>query len=351
MIKSNKKIAVVIINYNGEKYLKKFLPSVVKFSDKKLSEIFIIDNNSSDGSINFIKKNYSKIKLIQNDKNYGYAKGYNIGLKKIKSEYIVLLNNDVEVTKNWLNPMCKELEKNKYIGTCQPKILSFNNKNYFEYAGASGGYLDFLGYPFCRGRIFNTVEEDNGQYDKKKEIFWSSGACMMIRNKLFKEAGGFDESFYAHMEEIDLCWRLQLKGHNIYVNPKSVIYHKNAVSLPMTSIKKFMLNHRNSLMMLLSNYKVLTTLYLFPIRYMLELVAILYALTKLDFRHMFGVIQAHLWILFHIHIIFYKRIKINRLRTIGDYEIMKSMYKGSIIWDHYIRRMKTYRDIFFSTSS
>ena len=243
------------------------------------------------------------------------------------------------------------MNKHPDCAAVQPKILNYYERDKFDYAGGAGGHMDILCYPFARGRLFLEQEIDKNQYDDDTTCFWASGTAIMVRKEYFLEVEKFDENFFAHMEEIDLCWRLQLKGHNIYVNPKSVIYHKNAVSLPMTSIKKFMLNHRNSLMMLLSNYKVLTTLYLFPIRYMLELVAILYALTKLDFRHMFGVIQAHLWILFHIHIIFYKRIKINRLRTIGDYEIMKSMYKGSIIWDHYIRRMKTYRDIFFSTSS
>lgn len=307
MIKSNKKIAVVIINYNGEKYLKKFLPSVVNFSDKKLSEIFIIDNNSSDGSINFIKKNYSKIKLIQNDKNYGYAKGYNIGLKKIKSEYIVLLNNDVEVTENWLNPMCKELEKNKYIGTCQPKILSFNNKNYFEYAGASGGYLDFLGYPFCRGRIFNTVEEDNGQYDKKKEIFWSSGACMMIRNKLFKEAGGFDESFYAHMEEIDLCWRIKGMGYLNFCYPESKVYHLGGGTLQYDNPKKTYLNFRNNLIMLFKNESLISLTIKFPLRLLFDLFSVFYfMISKKSLKHPYSIIRAYFNIFLKIPFLIFK---------------------------------------------
>jgi GT2 family glycosyltransferase len=211
--------------------------------------------------------------------------------------------------------------------------------------------MDVLCYPFARGRLFLEQEIDNKQYDDETQCFWASGTAIMVRKKYFLEVEKFDENFFAHMEEIDLCWKLQLKGYKVYVNPKSVVYHKNAVSLPMTSLKKFMLNHRNSIIMLLSNYKLFTTLYLFPIRYSLELIAIIYALSKLDFKHMFGVIQAHLWLLFHIHIIFIRRRKIRRLRLINDYEIMKSMHKGSIIWDHYIRRKKTFREIYFSPSS
>ena len=343
-------VSIIIPHWNGIDILSECIDSLNN-TEYSNFEIIVVDNNSSDESVKWLKANHPKIKIIENDKNYGYAGGCNRGINNSKGDYIVFLNNDTIHKKDWLSNLVTFMNKHPDCAAVQPKILNYYERDKFDYAGGAGGHMDILCYPFARGRLFLEQEIDNNQYDDDASCFWASGTAIMVRKEFFLEVEKFDENFFAHMEEIDLCWRLQLKGHNIYVNPKSVIYHKNAVSLPMTSIKKFMLNHRNSLMMLLSNYKVLTTLYLFPIRYMLELVAILYALTKLDFRHMFGVIQAHLWILFHIHIIFYKRIKINRLRTIGDYEIMKSMYKGSIIWDHYIRRMKTYRDIFFSTSS
>ena len=343
-------VSIIIPHWNGIDILSECIDSLNN-TEYSNFEIIVVDNYSSDESVKWLKANHSKIKIIENDKNYGYAGGCNRGINNSKGDYIVFLNNDTIHKKDWLSNLVTFMNKHPDCAAVQPKILNYYERDKFDYAGGAGGHMDILCYPFARGRLFLEQEIDNNQYDDDAPCFWASGTAIMVRKEFFLEVEKFDENFFAHMEEIDLCWRLQLKGHNIYVNPKSVIYHKNAVSLPMTSIKKFMLNHRNSLMMLLSNYKVLTTLYLFPIRYMLELVAILYALTKLDFRHMFGVIQAHLWILFHIHIIFYKRIKINRLRTIGDYEIMKSMYKGSIIWDHYIRRMKTYRDIFFSTSS
>ena len=343
-------VSIIIPHWNGIDILSECIDSLNN-TEYSNFEIIVVDNYSSDESVKWLKANHPKIKIIENDKNYGYAGGCNRGINNSKGDYIVFLNNDTIHKKDWLSNLVTFMNKRPDCAAVQPKILNYYERDKFDYAGGAGGHMDILCYPFARGRLFLEQEIDNNQYDDDAPCFWASGTAIMVRKKSFLEVEKFDENFFAHMEEIDLCWRLKLKGHNIYVNPKSVIYHKNAVSLPMTSIKKFMLNHRNSLMMLLSNYKVLTTLYLFPIRYMLELVAILYALTKLDFRHMFGVIQAHLWILFHIHIIFYKRIKINRLRTIGDYEIMKSMYKGSIIWDHYIRRMKTYRDIFFSTSS
>ena len=343
-------VSIIIPHWNGIYILSECIDSLNN-TEYSNFEIIVVDNYSSDESVKWLKANHPKIKIIENDKNYGYAGGCNRGINNSKGDYIVFLNNDTIHKKDWLSNLVTFMNKRPDCAAVQPKILNYYERDKFDYAGGAGGHMDILCYPFARGRLFLEQEIDNNQYDDDAPCFWASGTAIMVRKEFFLEVEKFDENFFAHMEEIDLCWRLKLKGHNIYVNPKSVIYHKNAVSLPMTSIKKFMLNHRNSLMMLLSNYKVLTTLYLFPIRYMLELVAILYALTKLDFRHMFGVIQAHLWILFHIHIIFYKRIKINRLRTIGDYEIMKSMYKGSIIWDHYIRRMKTYRDIFFSTSS
>ena len=343
-------VSIIIPHWNGIDILSECIDSLNN-TEYSNFEIIVVDNYSSDESVKWLKANHPKIKIIENDKNYGYAGGCNRGINNSKGDYIVFLNNDTIHKKDWLSNLVTFMNKHPDCAAVQPKILNYYERDKFDYAGGAGGHMDILCYPFARGRLFLEQEIDKNQYDDDTTCFWASGTAIMVRKEYFLEVEKFDENFFAHMEEIDLCWRLQLKGYNIYVNPKSVIYHKNAVSLPMTSIKKFMLNHRNSLMMLLSNYKVLTTLYLFPIRYMLELVAILYALTKLDFRHMFGVIQAHLWILFHIHIIFYKRIKINRLRTIGDYEIMKSMYKGSIIWDHYIGRKKTYRDIFFGTSS
>ena len=250
---SNKRIAVVILNYNGHELLKKFLPSVLKYSDKKLSRIYIIDNNSSDESVSFISKTYPDIEVIKNDKNYGYADGYNVGLKKIDTDYYVLLNNDVEVTENWLSPMFELLESDESFATCQPKIKYFKNKKLFDYAGGAGGYIDFLGYPFCRGRVFDFLEEDYGQYDDLKEVFWTSGCCFMIKSKIFKKLEGFDKDFFAHMEEVDLCWRLKNLQYKNFCQPKSIIYHSGGETLNKTNPKKTFLNFRNNLIMILKN--------------------------------------------------------------------------------------------------
>ena len=247
------KIAIVILNWNGLNHLKKFLPSVVKHSDKH--NIYVIDNNSSDNSVKYLNKNYPKIKLIINSKNYGYAKGYNLGLKEIKEEVYCLLNNDVQVTEGWLTPIIEEFDNNKSVVIAQPKILDFNEKDKFEYAGAAGGFIDYFGYPYCRGRIFNTVEKDKGQYDQNIDIFWASGACFFIRKEIFELINGFDENFINHMEEIDLCWRLSNLKPNFKKRFlfKSVVYHLGGGSLNYDNPKKLFYNIRNQRWMLIKN--------------------------------------------------------------------------------------------------
>ena len=247
------KIAVVILNWNGIKLLKEFLPSVVNYSND--NPIYIIDNKSEDNSVDFIKKNHPDIKIILNNENYGYAKGYNKGLKKVDEEVYCLLNNDVQVTKGWLNPIIKEFESDKYLTVVQPKILDYKNKNRFEYAGAAGGFIDYFGYPYCRGRIFDKIEIDNGQYDQNIDIFWASGACFFIRKEVFDNLNGFDEHFYCHMEEIDLCWRIvnfspDLKKKFIY---NSRVYHLGGGSLSYNDPKKLYFNIRNHNYMVIKN--------------------------------------------------------------------------------------------------
>jgi len=247
------KIAIVILNWNGLNHLKKFLPSVVKHSDKH--NIYVIDNNSSDNSVKYLNKNYPKIKLIINSKNYGYVKGYNLGLKEIKEEVYCLLNNDVQVTEGWLTPIIEEFDNNKSVVIAQPKILDFNEKDKFEHAGAAGGFIDYFGYPYCRGRMFNTVEKDKGQYDQNIDIFWASGACFFIRKEIFELINGFDENFTNHMEEIDLCWRLSNLKPNFKKRFlfKSVVYHLGGGSLNYDNPKKLFYNIRNQRWMLIKN--------------------------------------------------------------------------------------------------
>lgn len=247
------KIAIVILNWNGIKLLKEFLPSVVNYSND--NPIYIIDNKSEDNSIEYIKINYPKIKIIINNENYGYAKGYNKGLKQVKEEIYCLLNNDVEVSKGWLNPVLNKFKSDKYLAVVQPKILDYKNKNKFEYAGAAGGFIDYYGYPYCRGRIFDVIEVDNGQYDQDINIFWASGACFFIRKEVFDKLDGFDEHFYNHMEEIDLCWRLtnlnnDFKKKFVY---KSVVFHLGGGSFNYNNPKKLFYNIRNHRWMMIKN--------------------------------------------------------------------------------------------------
>jgi len=338
MIKSIKKVAVVILNFNGENYLKKFLPSVFNYTNKNICEIFIIDNHSSDNSIKFLNNNYPKIKIIRHKKNYGFAKGYNKGLKNINSEYFVLLNNDVEVTKNWLEPMLNKMEKNHFIGTCQPKILSYNEKNKFEHAGACGGYLDFLGYPFCRGRIFDHTEEDKGQYDDDQETFWSSGSCFMIRNQLFKNIGGFDEEFFAHMEEIDLCWRLRKEGYMNYCFPNSIVYHLGGGTLSYETSKKAYLNFRNNLIMITKNEKRIYLLLKLPLRFILDFTASLrFLIFKKSFMSFLSIIRAYIYL-----IINFPKYIINKRKDIGN----RSLIRNKIIpVEYFLKGKKRFSDL------
>jgi len=291
------RIAIVILNWNGIKLLEKFLPSVVKHSENHT--IYVIDNNSDDKSIDFITNNFPDVKIIKNEINYGYAKGYNKGLKHIKEEIYCLLNNDVEVTKNWINPVLKEFVENIKTVVVQPKILNYNKREFFEYAGAAGGFIDYYGYPYCRGRIFNEIEQDNGQYDQNIDIFWASGACFFIRKEVFNSLNGFDEHFYNHMEEIDLCWRItnlsnDLKKKFIY---ESTVYHLGGGSFDYNNPKKLFYNIRNQRWMIIKNTNVLPHFNFFTINrlQLINLINIIFAFFQLiafKFQHFKEIIKA-----------------------------------------------------------
>ena len=245
------KVAVVILNYNGAAMLGRFLPTVVKYSPD--AEIVVADNASTDDSVAVVAKDFPGVRLIQLDRNYGFADGYNKALEHVDAECFVLLNSDVEVTEGWLEPMLSLMEKNADVVACQPKILAYNNKTHFEYAGAAGGFIDRYGYPYCRGRLFDSVEEDKGQYDAVCRVFWATGAAMMVRSAAFRKVGGLDGRFFAHMEEIDLCWRMQAMGGSIYVVPQSTVYHVGGATLSKSNPHKTFLNFRNNLLMLYKN--------------------------------------------------------------------------------------------------
>lgn len=306
-------IAVVILNWNGQKWLEKFLPTVIEKSS--MANIYIADNASTDNSVNFIEYNFPTVKIIQNQLNEGYAKGYNDALKDLKEKYFVLLNSDIEVTDNWIEPIINLMEENPNISACQPKILDYNNKDSFEYAGASGGYIDNLGYPFTRGRIFDEIEPDNNQYDDVKEIFWASGACFFVRADHFNEVNGFDNDFFAHQEEIDLCWRLKIKGYQIMVDPHSVVYHVGGGTLDDSSPFKTYLNFRNNLFMLTKNLNFFSLLITLYFRLPLDGIAAVTLLKKKNgFLHLLAVLRAHLVFYVSIPRLLFKR-QINTAKT------------------------------------
>ncbi len=320
-----KKIAVVILNWNGVRLLEQFLPSVMSYSPE--ATIYLADNASTDSSIEFVKTNYPDIKIIQNEGNFGYAQGYNVALKYVEEPYFCLLNSDVEVTENWLKPILEIFEKEKNIAIIQPKIL--------EYAGAAGGFIDKYGYPYCRGRIFETVEKDNGQYDDFSEIFWASGACFFIRKEVFNQLGGFDESFFAHQEEIDLCWRSKNAGYKTYYTFQSIIYHVGGATLKESNPKKTFLNFRNSLLMLVKNLPEGKILPIIFTRLFLDGIAGIQFILKGKFSHCWAIIKAH----FHFYHLLNKYLK---KRTNNQTE---SYFKtNSIVYNYFIKGGKVFEE-------
>lgn len=285
------KLAVAILNWNGKSWLEKFLPSVIQFSEN--AEIYVIDNASSDDSVSFISEKFPEVKIIINKENHGFTGGYNEGLKKIQADIYCLLNSDVEVTENWTVPVLELFEKDDNIAAIQPKILSYTQPEYFEFAGAAGGLIDNLGYPFCRGRIFDDVEKDCGQYDDETEIFWASGCALFIRATDFWKQDGFDDRFFAHQEEIDLCWRLINSGKKIYYTGKSQVFHVGGGTLNKQSHQKTFLNFRNNLTMMLKNLPFPSLVWIIFARLCLDGIAGIYFGIKNGFSHTFAVIRAH----------------------------------------------------------
>lgn len=284
------KLAIVILNWNGQQLLENFLPSVVNYADGQ--DLYVIDNGSTDTSVSFLKQYYPTVQCIKLTHNIGYAGGYNEGLKHISADVFCLLNSDIQVTKNWLKPIINTFENNINTAIIQPKILDYHHKNKFEYAGAGGGFMDQLGYPYCRGRIFHTLEEDHGQYNDQKEVFWASGACLFIRANVFNNLGGFDSRFFAHMEEIDLCWRAKNKGLTVAYVGNSTVYHVGGASLDVSNPKKTYLNFRNSLYTLAKNTSKPLVLVVL-LRLILDGIAGFHFLLQAKPKHTFAIIKAH----------------------------------------------------------
>ena len=329
-----KKIAVVILNWNGKNFLDDLLPTLVQHTPPEV-DIVVGDNASSDNSVEFLKQNYPQIQIIQNDKNYGFAEGYNRVLNKVKADYFVLLNSDVEVTPNWIEPVIDMMEADDDIAICQPKLLSFYNRDTFEYAGGAGGYIDKYGYPFCRGRLFTTLEKDNGQYDDACEIFWATGAAMFVKAKVWKQLGGLDGDFFAHMEEIDFCWRAKNAGHKVYYCPQSVVYHIGGGTLPPSSPFKTFLNFRNNFSLLFKNLQKRQLTYVFPIRILMDWVAALKFLSEKKPKEFTAVMKAHWDFYRQIPTLKHKRKKINQRKV-------SNIYNGNIVLEYYLKDKKIF---------
>ncbi len=332
------KVAIVILNFNGVHHLRSFLPSVINTQYENL-EIVVADNGSTDNSLEILKNEFGSVTVITNTINEGFAGGYNWALKKVQADYYVLLNSDVAVDANWIDPMVHLMESNASIGACQPKVLSYSEQNIFEYAGAAGGWIDALGYPFSRGRVFDVCEEDKGQYDESKPIFWATGAAMMIRSSLFHQLGGFDASFFAHQEEIDLCWRMQLMGYHLYACPKAKVYHVGAGTLPRGG-RKVYLNFRNNLIMLTKNLPLNELIWKIPFRFALDAISAWKGLISGDISFFRAIVAAHFGYFAHI-----LSGKLTRSTSPKPMKTLDGVYNGSLVWDYFIKNKQHFNKI------
>lgn len=338
------KVAIVILNWNGANLLRQFLPLVIEFSRGDSTELIVADNGSTDESVSLLRDEFPEVKILDLKQNFGFAPGYNEALKQIDADYFVLLNSDVEVTSGWLEAPVRLMEADPVIAAVQPKILSYHQKTHFEYAGAAGGMLDRFGYPFCRGRIFNVVEEDKGQYDQELDIFWATGACMFIRARCFREAGGFDADFWAHMEEIDLCWRIKNRGYRVVFTPESTVYHVGGGTLSYDNPQKLFLNFRNNLWLLYKNLPENQLFFTLFIRMILDAAAAFKLLAEFNMNGLRSVLKAHFQ--FWISI---PSMRLKRKQAIQDGSFMPFVEKlpKSIVFQFYLRKRKRFSEIQF----
>jgi len=330
------RIAVVILNWNGKYFLEQFLANVVANSSGQ-GTVYVADNGSSDGSVDYVRAHHPEVRIIETGGNFGYAGGYNLALAHISEPYAVLLNSDVEVTPDWLVPLLHRMDSDANIAACQPKLLDFNDRSRFEYAGASGGFIDYLGYPFCRGRMFDTLEIDSGQYDDARPIFWASGACMVVRMLAFRAVGGLDADFFAHMEEIDLCWRLQRAGHSIWVEPSSVVYHVGGGTLHKSNPRKTFLNFRNGLDLMLKNLPFPLVFPVLFLRMTLDGVAAL--------RFLLSGQTADCWAVYRAHMYFYWRLPRTWRKRGGAYPKLTGVHSRSVVAEYFLRGRKRFSDL------
>ena len=339
-----KEVALVILNWNGRDFLEKFLPSLVRNTNPELADIWVADNGSEDDSLELVRKEFTGVKIAALGENYGFAEGYNRALAQIEAEFFVLLNSDVEVEKNWLEPMYHTISGDPEVGVCGPKILDWYQKDTFEHAGAAGGFLDKYGYPFCRGRIFNVLEKDESQFDDNVSIFWASGACFMIRSELYREAGGLDPFFFAHMEEIDLCWRIKNMGYKVQFCYESKIYHIGGGTLSENDHRKTYLNFRNNIILLYKNLPLKRMTRVLLPRIVLDYVSLFQFLARFELKNFSAVLKAHFFLLGHISTIRRKR-RINY--QICTPALHPEILNNSIVYNFFLKNRKHFRDLDF----
>lgn len=335
----NASVAIVILNWNGRMYLERFLPSVIA-STYPVLQVVIVDNASADDSVEYLQQNFPSVNVIRLPQNFGYARGYNEALKQVQADYYILLNSDVEVQPGWIEPVINLMEHDGSIAVCQPKIRMYDHKELFEYAGASGGWLDYLGYPFARGRIFDVCETDHGQYDAVEPVFWASGAAMFVRAKVYHELKGLDEFFFAHQEEIDFCWRVQLAGYKVYACPLSVVYHVGGGTLPKGNKRKVFLNFRNNLIMLAKNLPTAQAWWKIPFRFVLDTVSAFKSLFEGQGVYFVAIFKAH--IAFLAWIPGRRRKSVFPQRKTGK---LDGWYVGSVVWKHFVKGRTRFNEI------
>jgi GT2 family glycosyltransferase len=331
------KTSVVILNWNGQKFLQKFLPAIVEYTEDAETQVVIADNGSTDDSVRYLEQNFPHLQLIRFDKNYGFTGGYNRAIAQIQSQYIVLLNSDIEVQSDWLKPLVAQMDSNSNVAACMPKILSLERKTHFEYAGAAGGFIDVLGYPFCRGRVLDHIETDTGQYNTACNVFWASGACMLVRTNVYKDLGGLDNDFFAHMEEIDLCWRMQNAGYKVQCVPASTVYHLGGGTLPNNHPQKLFFNYRNNLLMLYKNFPAQHFYLVLLIRLILDGLSAVVFLLRGKPEFFSAVVRAHRH--------FFRMRHGKRLYNQSSLKRLDGVYSKSILFAYFFARKKTFAKI------
>ena len=337
-------ISIIVLNYNGKQFLKVCFDSLLLSTYPNI-ELLMVDNASTDDSVDYMERNYPQVKIIHSGGNIGYSAGNNLGIEVAAGKYVLLLNNDIEVTPGWLEPIMEEFESDEQIAAVQPKIHHMIDRDSFEYAGAAGGMIDIFSFPFMRGRVFYTIEKDEGQYDTNIDLFWTSGAAMAIRKDVLKKTGLLDNDFVHHMEEIDLCWRILLQGYRLRIRTDSVIYHYAGGTIKARSFKKEYWNHRNSVFMMMKNYSSRRLMYLLPARYVLDILVVVKSILVCDTMKIAAILRAHGWLFRQLSLILRKRREVQLARRVPDSALDKFMYHHSVAIDYFIRKKLTFSEL------